>query len=119
MQEQISGWEPIEEVNVFGVKIEGTEGRAGMAALVLAENQSFDADSFRRHVEAALPGYARPVFVRINKALETTGTFKLKKRDLQKEGIESARIVPWLDGYCFWTIVDYYAVSSQGLFDEV
>ena len=37
--------------------------------------------------------------------------------DLQKYGIESARVVPWLDGYCFWTIVDYYTMSSQGLFD--
>ena len=37
--------------------------------------------------------------------------------DIQKYGIEGARVVPWLDGYCFWTIVDYYTMSSQGLFD--
>ena len=35
--------------------------------------------------------------------------------DIHKYGIESARVVPWLDGYCFWTIVDYYTVSGQGL----
>ncbi len=33
----------------------------------------------------ALPSYARPVFVRIIKELETTGTFKLKKNELRDE----------------------------------
>ena len=31
VQEQISKWDPVDEVNVYGVQIEGTDGRAGMA----------------------------------------------------------------------------------------
>jgi len=37
--------------------------------------------------------------------------------DVQKRGIESARIVPWLDGYCYWTIVDVIHFAAQGLLD--
>ena len=34
--------------------------------------------------------YARPLFVRLPRALSTTGTFKLKKGDLQREGFDPA-----------------------------
>jgi len=51
-----------------------------MAALVVTEG--FDLDALRRHVAACLPGYARPVFLRICAELETTTTFKHKKADL-------------------------------------
>jgi acyl-CoA synthetase (AMP-forming)/AMP-acid ligase II len=90
VQEQISSWDPVQEVNVYGVHIHGTEGRAGMAALVL--NGDFDPDAFRRHVDEALPPYARPVFVRLQSTLETTGTLKLKKTELRKEGFDPGEV---------------------------
>jgi hypothetical protein len=62
-----------------------------MAALVLAEGATFDPASFKALVDSALPRYARPVFVRVESALETTTTLKLKKGDLQREGIDPAR----------------------------
>jgi len=37
--------------------------------------------------------------------------------DVQKHNIEGARIVPWLDGYCYWTIVDVIYHAAQGLLD--
>ena len=37
--------------------------------------------------------------------------------DVQKRGIESARRIPWLDGYCYWTIVDVIHYACQGLFN--
>ncbi len=88
VQEQISKWLPVREVNVYGVQVPGTEGRAGMAALVLADGHPFDAAAFHAHVVDALPSYSRPLFVRIMPELQTTGTFKLKKTDLQKEGYD-------------------------------
>ncbi len=88
VQEQLATWPAVKEVNVYGVKVEGTEGRAGMAALVLTEGVAFDPVSFKAHVDHALPKYARPVFVRLDHALQTTTTLKLKKGDLQREGID-------------------------------
>ncbi|MGD8863373.1 MAG: long-chain-acyl-CoA synthetase, partial [Myxococcales bacterium] len=42
VQEQISKWPAAAEVNVYGVSVPGTEGRAGMASLVLDDGKSFD-----------------------------------------------------------------------------
>ncbi len=93
VQEQISSWPPVQEVNVYGVEVPGAEGRAGVAALVLQPGQSFDPASFKAHVDATLPKYARPLFVRIvDASLETTSTLKLKKGDLQREGIDPAKV---------------------------
>ncbi|MDH5673662.1 MAG: long-chain-acyl-CoA synthetase [Myxococcales bacterium] len=90
VQEQIASWSGTEEVNVYGVQIEGTEGRAGMASIVLRGD--FDADAFQRHVDQNLPGYARPIFLRLQEQMETTGTLKLKKADLRKEGFDPSAI---------------------------
>jgi fatty-acyl-CoA synthase len=78
------------EANVYGVEIPGQEGRAGMAALVV--DDAFDPTELYAHLERELPTYARPVFVRIGKELETTGTFKHRKVELVKEGFDPAAI---------------------------
>jgi acyl-CoA synthetase (AMP-forming)/AMP-acid ligase II len=88
VQEQISKWGPVAEVNVYGVQVPDAEGRAGMAALVLADGQAFDPEAFAAHLEQALPAYARPLFVRLQRRIETTGTFKMKKAALQEEGFD-------------------------------
>jgi fatty-acyl-CoA synthase len=75
---------------VFGVTVPGTEGRAGMAALVVDEH--FDLEVFRAHVAAQLPAYARPVFVRLVHALDLTGTFKPRKVELVREGYDPAQV---------------------------
>jgi acyl-CoA synthetase (AMP-forming)/AMP-acid ligase II len=85
VQEQLSRWPPVREVNVYGVRVPGAEGRAGMAALVLADGKPFEPQALRRYVEQHLPPYARPLFIRILPELSATTTFKLKKVDLQKE----------------------------------
>jgi len=70
---------------VFGVEIPGTEGRAGMAVIPDPERM-VDLDTLHSGVTEKLPSYARPMFVRFVKELTSTGTHKLKKVDLQKEG---------------------------------
>lgn len=94
VQEQLSTWPGVQEVNVYGVQVAGVEGRAGMAALVLGPGVVFDPASFKAHVDRMLPKYARPVFLRLEDALETTTTLKLKKGDLQREGIEPFKTAP-------------------------
>jgi len=75
--------------NVYGVEIPRADGRAGMAALALADGvRELDLDSFSAHVNAQLPGYARPVFLRIQRELDTTGTFKLVKGELRKQAYD-------------------------------
>ncbi|MFU8765185.1 MAG: long-chain-acyl-CoA synthetase [Haliea sp.] len=79
--------------NVFGVEVPGTDGRAGMAALRLVEGvESLDLASFSAHVQAELPAYARPLFLRIQSELDTTGTFKLLKGDLRKQGFDPQQV---------------------------
>ena len=71
--------------NVYGVEVPGTEGRAGMVAFALDADIDFDLAGFRTLVDAQLPDYARPVFVRLQQDTETTVTFKLVKGKLREQ----------------------------------
>jgi citronellyl-CoA synthetase len=53
---------------------------------------SLDLASFSAHVQAELPAYARPLFLRIQNELDTTGTFKLLKGDLRKQGFDPQQV---------------------------
>ena len=93
---------------MFGVEIPGTEGRAGMAVIPDPE-RLVDLATLYSGVTEKLPSYARPMFVRFVKELTSTGlhlldkdedlskiifsgTHKLKKVDLQKEGFDVEKI---------------------------
>ena len=80
----------VADAAVYGVRVPGTEGRAGMAALVTG--QDFDFGELRRALVARLPDYARPLFIRIVSAIELTGTFKLRKQELALEGYDPVRV---------------------------
>lgn len=62
-----------------------------MAALVDPENK-IDMNKIAVGIRESLPVYARPIFIRIMPQLPMTGTFKLKKRDLQLEGFDITQI---------------------------
>jgi fatty-acyl-CoA synthase len=91
VQEAITAFPGVNEANVYGVSVPGAEGRVGMAALVV--DGSLDLDGFSRHVITRLPGYARPIFLRMVPRTDTTSTFKQRKYDLAREGFgaEAAR----------------------------
>ena len=76
------------EANVYGVTVPRTDGRAGMAAIVV--DDQFDLAALRAHLNARLPDYARPMFLRILGAMEVTATFKHKKSDLARSGYDPA-----------------------------
>jgi fatty-acyl-CoA synthase len=82
----VSGCPGVIEAAVYGVTMPGTDGRAGMAAIVVGRD--FDLITFRRHLAERLPEYARPLFVRLRDAIEMTGTFKPKKQELCHEGYD-------------------------------
>jgi fatty-acyl-CoA synthase len=75
---------------VYGVTVPGADGRAGTAALVV--DAQFDLAAFRADIARHLPGYARPVFLRLLRTLESTGTFKPRKQDLVQAGFDPRRI---------------------------
>jgi acyl-CoA synthetase (AMP-forming)/AMP-acid ligase II len=78
------------EANVYGVQVPDTEGRAGMASLHTSEE--FSIDRFALHVLEKLPGFQRPYFLRIQKDMRITGTFKHQKVDYRKEGYDPSKV---------------------------
>ncbi len=71
---------------VYGVAIPGADGKAGMAAVKLAQGREFDGAELAAHVARTLPPYAIPLYVRLVDSLEHTSTFKSRKVDLRKQG---------------------------------
>lgn len=82
----------VKEVIAYGVPVPGADGKAGMVTLVV--EGKFSAKAFAEYADAQLPTYARPVFVRLAKTLETTGTFKYRKVDLVTDGFDPAKAAP-------------------------
>lgn len=83
----LRGYPTIREVTVYGVSIPHSSGRAGMACIVpTGELNEFDFSKFFEFTKAQLPSYAVPVFLRFDKEIVITGTFKHKKQTLQQDG---------------------------------
>ena len=81
--------------NVYGVEIPGTDGRAGMAAIVLREGldiQNMDIGNISWHIHQHLPGYARPIFLRLLNELPTTSTHKLQKNELRDQAFHLDKV---------------------------
>jgi fatty-acyl-CoA synthase len=106
----------VEEVIAYGVPVPGQEGKAGMVGLVL--DGKFNAKAFYDFASEALPTYAQPVFVRIMKAAETTGTFKYRRVDLVADGFDPASVDGQLyvrggkNGYMKMTAAGREAIES-------
>lgn len=110
----------LSEANVYGVEVPGKDGRAGMAAVVLAPEAAAaagravaerggvvaagrveDAAAAAAAIKAqdlvstlreGLPAYAVPVFLRVLPAMATTGTFKHQKVQLRKAGADPTTV---------------------------
>ncbi|NXJ86324.1 S27A1 protein, partial [Trogon melanurus] len=73
------------DVAVYGVEVPGVEGKAGMAA-VADPQAKVNPNVLYQELQKVLPPYARPVFLRLLPQVDTTGTFKIQKTRLQREG---------------------------------
>ena len=98
----------VQDCVVYGVEVPGSDGRAGMAAVVLRED--FDSSDVAGRLAEMLPKYAVPLFVREVESLEQTSTFKSRKVELRDAGYAGAgddRVwvltkegyVPFYEGY--------------------
>ena len=93
--EIVNQHEDIIFTNVYGVEIPGTDGRAGMAAIVLKEQinaQNINLESLSEHIRENLPSYGRPIFIRLLTELPTTTTHKLQKNDLREQAFHFDKV---------------------------
>ena len=93
--EIINNYEDIIFTNIYGVEIPGTDGRGGMASIVFKEGLNADninLSDFSAHVIGNLPGYARPIFIRVLDELPTTTTHKLQKNDLREQAYHLGKV---------------------------
>ncbi len=91
----LRGCPGVHDAVVYGVSVPGHEGRAGMAALTTG--LEFSLDALRATLKAGLPAYAQPMFVRLCKELDVTGTFKLSKARLAAEGYANTSDPVWFN----------------------
>lgn len=87
IEAQVSNEAGYRDSVVYGVEIVNVEGRAGMVAISDPE-KTLNLKELGQNLRKALPTYARPQFLRILEKIDMTGTCKLKKVDLQKEGFD-------------------------------
>lgn len=113
--EAISVFPGVKEANVYGVKVPGTDGRAGMVSMVAGSD--IDLAAFKSHLDRNLPAYARPIFVRLQKEMEVTGTFKHRKVELVKEGYDPTVVADPL--YFLDPVTSQYVSLSKELHDRI
>ncbi|XP_037927510.1 long-chain fatty acid transport protein 4-like [Teleopsis dalmanni] len=106
VEAQVSNVAGYKDTIVYGVSVPNTEGRAGMAAIYDPELE-IDLEMFSKNLVTVLPAYARPQFLRFLTKIDLTGTFKLRKVDLQKDGFDPNVISDKL----------YYYDSSKGKYE--
>ncbi len=113
--EAISVFPGVKEANIYGVKVPGADGRAGMAALVV--EGALDLAQFKAHVEKNLPAYARPIFLRLQPEIEVTGTFKHRKIELVNDGFDPKRVKEPL--YFLSPVEGHFVPLTVELFDRI
>lgn len=63
-----------------------------MVAIQMQEGAVFDSSGFYAFAKSRLPRYALPQFVRISQSLDMTGTYKLRKVDLQRQSYAQSQV---------------------------
>ena len=106
----VSEYPKITEAVVYGVEIPNTNGRAGMAAITLNTDEVLNDQDLSQMVidfKKGLPAYAVPLFLRIQKTVETTGTFKYQKNKLKEQAYDPEKttdrllvLLPGASVYC-------------------
>jgi fatty-acyl-CoA synthase len=113
--QELGAFEGVLHASVYGVEIRGTDGRAGMAALVC--EGALDLVGLRRHLAERLPSYACPLFLRLSPQVELTGTFKYAKTELIRQGFDPSRCCDPL--YFHHPALHAYAAMDATMYDEI
>jgi fatty-acyl-CoA synthase len=113
--QELCSFAGILHASVYGVAIPGSEGRAGMAAIVC--EGALDVAALHRHLAERLPAYARPLFLRFCPQAELTGTFKYAKADLVRQGFNPSQCADPL--YFDHPALGAYAALDASLYDSI
>jgi len=118
VEEVIGKFDQVAQAAVYGVKIENTDGRAGMASIIPnCEVRKFDLEGLSAVLHKNLPAYAIPKFIRFKKEFQTTPTFKVNKHGLRNEGFD-----PQITDDPTFVLLpgkDKYEPLSKALYDEI
>ncbi|MFX1452874.1 MAG: AMP-binding protein, partial [Promethearchaeota archaeon] len=113
----LNSYPPIVMSCVYGVSIPNMSGKAGMAAIKLDPAINFEIDRFSRFIDESLPRYSIPIFIRISDELELTGSLKIKKFNLRKEGYNLELLQ---DPLFFWdSSVKKYVPFNNSIHKEI
>jgi len=102
---------------VFPVKVPHTDGQAGMVVVGLGDEDSLDIDELSSNVRKTLASYAVPLFLRVTKQIEMTGTHKMKKADFQQSGY-NPNMDDQNDKFYFWTKEKYIPLTKD-LYEKI
>lgn len=123
VSEALGSHAALKEANVYGIQLPNHDGRAGCAAIGLTEGQSLDGQlgkDLATHARRRLPKYAVPLFLRMMKELEVTGTMKHQKVALRNEGVDPSKtgddelfwLPPGSDKYVRFTKGDWESING-------
>lgn len=116
--EVLNGFDQIQISNVYGVSVPAAEGRAGMATITLNNSEeALDLERLSSYVSSQLAHFSRPVFIRVQKELEVTGTLKLVKTDLREEGYDFTKISDPI--YVMKPRTEVYTPLDQAFLEEI
>ncbi|CAG7717530.1 unnamed protein product [Allacma fusca] len=104
----------LQDVAVYGVKIPGCDGQAGMAAIV-DPKRILNFEELIAGMSKFMPFYARPLFIRIVDQLEMTATHKIRKFNLQKQGFDINTVKDPL----YFLLNGSYVPLDAGLFQKI
>jgi citronellyl-CoA synthetase len=114
----VNSFDQVSQSSVYGVAIPGTDGRAGMASIIVEkEVAEFDFDGLLDVVRKGLPPYAIPLFIRLRTEFETTETLKIRKSECKKEGCDPAKVTDPL--YVLLPGNSSYAPMTHALYEEI
>jgi len=92
VSEVMAAFKGVKECNVYGVTVPNYDGRAGMASISIEEDSKLDLGGLYQHVRGHLAAYQQPLFLRIQKELVITSTFKHRKVEMVAEGFNPTTI---------------------------
>ncbi|KAI5303959.1 hypothetical protein KEM56_007011 [Ascosphaera pollenicola] len=136
----------VHESNVYGIRLPHHEGRAGCAYLVFEEQIAAEGSpetatqkeadstyktpimrpssdvlkSLAAHASANLPKYAVPLFLRVTRTMEPTGTLKQQKVALRNEGADLDLMAEKkIDDLWYWLRDGKYVEFRKGDWEEM
>ena len=117
VSEALGNHPSVHEANVYGVELPHHDGRAGCVAIVLAStpNEQLLSD-LASHVRKALPSFAVPLFLRLCKDMQSTGTLKQQKYAVRLQGVDPAKTG---DDELFWLRGGTYVKFSKKDWEEL